>query len=80
MSTDVCDLVLETCDLLDRAPRTSADELLDAAEHLRADLLAAIGACDDEAVAADGCSAVCDLEALIGRLTASGDTGVPRAA
>jgi hypothetical protein len=72
MRTDhVCDLVLEACDLLDRA-REGADPAaaLCEAEALRAELCAAIAGCDDDAVAADGQAAVCDLDALVARLDA----------
>lgn len=69
---DVCDLVLDACDLLERAARGASDDGLLAAEAelLRADLCAALGGCEDAAVAADGHAAITDLTALLTRLEA----------
>jgi hypothetical protein len=65
-SSDVCDLVLEACDLIERAARgTATGDLLAEAAHLRAALCDAVAACDDPAIWADGRSAICDLDALL---------------
>lgn len=68
MSADVCELVLEACDLLERAPRQRAANpvVLTEAACLREELGAAIARCDDEAVAEDGL----DAEAALARLLA----------
>lgn len=68
MRTDhVCDLVLDACDLVERAQASGAPcaATIEAALHLRAALVGAVATCDDEAVASDGRAAVCELDALL---------------
>jgi hypothetical protein len=76
MHTDaICSLVLDTCDLLERADDLDGFDLavVDEARALRAALCSAIGTADDEAVAADAHAAVADLDALLVRLEALAD-------
>lgn len=68
MGPDVCDLVLDACDLLERARGSEDDALLAGeAELLRAELCAALAHCDDDAIAADGHAVVAELDTLLAR-------------
>jgi hypothetical protein len=72
-TTEICMLVLEACDLVERH---GAESVADAAvEHairetelLRAELCAALGGCDDDGVASDVHGAVAELDSLLARL------------
>jgi hypothetical protein len=69
---DLCALVLDTCDLLERARRTRLGDalLVQEAICLREELCAGLSECCDDAAAADGLGALSDLDDLLVRLGA----------
>lgn len=74
MHVEVCALVLEACDLLERAETHAPVEpaVLDDAACLRQELCAAVAAAADEGEAADGRSAVAALDLLLMRQAGNG--------
>jgi hypothetical protein len=71
MSTDpICELVLDACDLVERAADLDAPDeaLAEEAGALRAALCSAVTACADDAAAADAHAAVSELDELLARL------------
>ncbi len=79
---DLCALVLEACDLLERSrhPGLAEEVLAEEALCLREELCAALADCTDDDEAADGLAALAELDGVVARLHALRDATLPLSA